>query len=125
MATVLGIENDSWTKIVLFDGLLLLIIAVKQIPFKRVLEHWYATLIAVTLSLFLIGQMGLEGWELAEVLSKPSPTEWQYLFGDGAVTSDNYSFVFEGDSYVVFYERESGEFLLKDAGAVKSFVGKL
>ena len=122
---LLGMDVEGWAQIVLLDGALLMLFAVKQIPFERLFDHWYMTQLAVLSALMLMAQMALVGWKVAEDLKEPSSTEWQYRFGDMTISSDEYSFVYEGEAYVVFYERSSGKMLVKDSAAVKSFVGNL
>lgn len=121
---LIGVENESWADILLFDGVLLLIIAAKQFPFEKIFEQWYATHIVILFSLLLVGQMGMRGWAFAGELKQQSETDWQYTFESDAVTSSDYSFVFKGDVFLVFYEREGGKFLLKDVESIETFAGK-
>ena len=122
---LLGIEAEGWMQIVFFDLFILLMLILRQIPYERIFVQWYALHITLLLALMLVFYMGLNGWRLADKLKESSSTNWHYLFDDIKVTSDDYSFVYEGDSSVVFYERDSGKFFVKDKKAMKSFGGNL
>ncbi len=122
---LLGIEVEVWVPIVFLDLFLLLMLIVIRLPYERVFDQWYAVRFTSVLSLMLVLYMSLNGWWLAEELKESRTTNWHYLFDDIKVTSDDYSFVYEGGSSVVFYERDSGKFLVKDKEAMKSFVGNI
>ena len=122
---LLGMEADGWTHIVLFDCFLLILFVVRQIPYERFFEHWYSVQIALVFAIILIANMGLKGWAVAEELREPSSKQWKYQFEDGEVTSDIHSFVYEGDSSVVFYERDSEVFVVRDTAELKSVKGRL
>ena len=122
---LLDIEIEGWMGIVFVDLFLLLTPIVIWFPYRRVFYEWYVLRFTLLLALMLVFHMGSTGLRLAEELKESSSRNWHYLFDDIKVTSDDYSFVYEGDSSVVFYERDSGKFFVKDKKAMKSFLGNL
>ena len=83
----------------------------------------YVINITFVFCIFVVFSMGFSGWKLSEELKEPTSTKWHYIFDNIKVASKDYSLVYEGDSSIVFYKRDIGEFLVKNARDMKSRVG--
>ena len=126
-----GFDDGSWVYFILFDWvysilfdlLIILMIVIRKLPYEHMFAQPYVINITFIVSILVVFNMGISGWMLSEELKEPTSTKWHYIFDNIKVASKDYSLVYEGDSSIVFYKRDIGEFLVKNARDMKSRVG--
>lgn len=121
---LLGQREDGWHGVILIDAFILLMLLVREIPYERIFHSWYAVQIAVITGLILVFMMATSGWSFSMKLKEPTEKDWVYEFEGSAVSSSEYSLVFQGAEAVVFYRRASGAIVVFNAELLKSFRGK-
>ena len=118
-----GFDDGSWIESILIDLFIIFMIIIGKIPFEHMFAQAYVINITFVFCIFVVFSMGFSGWKLSEELKEPTSTKWHYIFDNIKVASKDYSLVYEGDSSIVFYKRDIGEFLVKNKRDMKSRFG--
>lgn len=116
--------NVVWP-VLIVDVVLIIKFFLDRIPYMYLLKHGIAIYFTSIFSLVIVTTMCFKGYSLARELRSATSSEWQYVFSDGVVTSSEYSYVYEGSAYFIFYKREGEEFVLKKVVDVQGFSGTL
>lgn len=123
LTKLLGFDTGGWVYPILLDLLIISMIVIRKFPYEHMFEQPFVINIAFIFFILVVFGMGINGWKLSEELKEPTSTKWHYIFDNIKVASNDYSFVYEGNSSIVFYKRDIGEFLVKNKKDMKSFVG--